>query len=215
MLGKYLNPEYLISSFGYAGLFAIVFAESGLMIGFFLPGDSLLVTAGLIASRNLFGIHILPLIIVATIGAILGDSVGYWFGRKTGPRIFKRENSLLFHKDNLVKARKFYDRHGPITIVIARFMPFIRTFAPIVAGVGDMSYPVFISFNVIGGVLWVLAMTLLGFFLGTSIPNVDKYIHWIILAIVLVSVSPPLYHFWKAKRKEIVFWAERLLRLKQ
>lgn len=209
---KWLSPQYLLSTFGYLGLFFIIFAESGLLFGFFFPGDSLLVTAGLLASRNLFGLSILPLIIVAASAAILGDSVGYWFGRKTGPKIFRREKSLLFAKENLVKARAFYEQHGPKTIVLARFMPFIRTFAPIVAGVGEMHYSTFLTYNVLGGIFWVLLTTLLGYFLGTTIPNIDKYIQWVIGAIILISVTPPAVHFWKGNKKLILAKAREVIK---
>jgi membrane-associated protein len=208
----FLSPEYLISTFGYIGLFGIVFAESGLLFGFFLPGDSLLVTAGLIASRGLFGISIVPLILVTTAAAILGDSVGYWFGRKTGPKIFNREKSLLFHKDNLRKAQEFYEKNGAKTIVLARYMPFIRTFAPIVAGAGQMQYSTFIFYNVVGGILWVLSTTLLGYFMGNLIPDIDKYLHYIIGLIIILSVTPPALHFYKGHKKQIdskiksLFW---------
>lgn len=195
----HFNLEHLILTGGYLGLFGIVFAESGLLFGFFFPGDSLLITAGLLASRGYFDIKIL--ILVSILGAILGDTVGYWFGKKTGPKIFKREDSLLFHKQNIIKANNFYKKHGGKTIIIARFLPFIRTFAPIVAGVGEMEYSRFLSFNIFGGIFWVLATTLLGYFLGNTIPDIDKYIVWIILLVIIVSASPGMIHFWKDYRK--------------
>lgn len=195
----HFNLEHLILTGGYLGLFGIVFAESGLLFGFFFPGDSLLITAGLLASRGYFDIKIL--ILVSILGAILGDTVGYWFGKKTGPKIFKREDSLLFHKQNIIKANDFYKKHGGKTIIIARFLPFIRTFAPIVAGVGEMEYSRFLSFNIFGGIFWVLSTTLLGYFLGNTIPDIDKYIIWIILLVIIVSASPGMIHFWKDYRK--------------
>src|SRR5438105_941981 len=149
-----LNPEKLILSAGYVGLFLIIFAESGLFFGFFLPGDSLLLTAGLLASRGVAGLNIFVLIPLLFVAAVLGDSVGYWFGAKTGPRIFIRDDSLLFRRKNLVAAKAFYEKHGGKTIVLARFMPFIRTFAPIVAGAAEMHYRYFLSYNLIGGALW-------------------------------------------------------------
>lgn len=192
-----------IRTAGYAGLFGIVFAESGLFIGFFLPGDSLLFTAGFLASQGFLNIWIL--LIGTFVCAVVGDSVGYAFGRKVGPMIFKREDSLLFHKDHLQKAHKFYEKHGGKTIILARFMPIVRTFAPIVAGAGNMHYRTFLVFNVIGGFLWAIGMTLLGFFLGRVIPGVDKYLLPIIAAIIFFSILPGIIHFgkdWLRRRKE-------------
>ena len=196
--------ENLILTTGYLGLFFIVFAESGLLFGFFFPGDSLLITAGLLASQGYLDIKLL--ILVTIIAAILGDTVGYWFGSKTGPRIFKREDSLLFHKKNIIKANEFYKKHGGKTIVIARFLPFIRTFAPIVAGVGEMDYLRFLSFNIFGGIFWVLTTCLAGFFLGNTIPNVEDYFLLIILVVIFVSALPGMIHFWKEYRQPI--WAK-------
>lgn len=185
----------ILPAIGYLGIFAIVFAESGLLLGFFLPGDSLLFTAGFLASQGIFDIRVLSLICFAA--AVLGDSVGYTFGHKVGRRLFQRKDSLLFHKDNLLKAEKFYEKHGKKTIVIARFMPMIRTFAPIVAGVGNMEYKSFISYNVIGGFLWAIGITVAGYFLGSAIPNVDKYLLPIILVIIILSVAPTAIHILK------------------
>ncbi len=190
--------EELIRWGGYTVLAIIVFAESGLFFGFFLPGDSLLVTAGLLASRGY--LNIWELIVLLSLMAIAGDSVGYYFGKVTGPRIFTREKSLLFAKDHLIKAQAFYEKHGGKTIILARFMPIIRTFAPIVAGIGRMPYSRFISFNIWGGILWVMLTLGLGFFLGRVIPNVDRYIHWIIIAVILISISPGIIS-WIRSRK--------------
>jgi len=198
----HFNLESLILTSGYLGLFFIVFAESGLLIGFFFPGDSLLITAGLLASRGLLDIQ--TLIIVAIAGAIIGDTVGYWFGKKTGPRIFKKEDSLLFHKKNIIKANEFYKKHGGKTIIIARFLPFIRTFAPIVAGIGGMEYKRFLFFNIFGGIFWVLATSLLGYFLGNTIPNIDQYILGVILVVVLLSATPGLIHFWREYKEPLL-----------
>ena len=195
------NLEHLILTTGYLGLFFIVFAESGLLFGFFFPGDSLLITAGLLASRGYLDIKII--IIVAITAAIFGDTVGYWFGNKTGPRIFKREDSLLFHKKNIIRANQFYKKHGGKTIVIARFLPFIRTFAPIVAGVGTMEYKQFLSFNIFGGIFWVLATSLAGYILGNTIPNIDEYFLIIILVVIFASVLPGIIHFWRDYRQPI------------
>lgn len=189
----------LIKTAGYLGLFAIIFAESGLLIGFFLPGDSLLFTAGLLASQGFFNIYVLALL--CFIAAVTGDSVGYWFGHRVGRRLFNREDSLLFHKKNLVKAEEFYEKYGGITIVLARFMPFIRTFAPIVAGIGKMDYQKFLMFNVVGGLLWAVGMTVAGYYLGTIIPDIDKYLLPIIGGIVLVSVLPTGVHILREYRK--------------
>jgi len=193
--------EQLIITVGYAGIFGMVFAESGLLFGFIFPGDSLLLTAGLLASRGY--LNIVYLVILCIIGAIGGDTVGYWIGRKAGRKLFKKENSFFFHKKNLIKAQNFYEKHGGKTIVIARFMPFIRTFAPIVAGIGEMKYPRFLFFNIFGGTLWVLSMTLLGYFLGSKVPGADKYFHFLILGVIIISVSPSAIHFWKEYKKDI------------
>ncbi|MBI3887802.1 VTT domain-containing protein, partial [Candidatus Microgenomates bacterium] len=148
---QYLHPEFLIRTFGYIGIFSIVFAESGLFFGFFLPGDSLLVTAGLFAAKG--ELNITVLILLCVVGAILGDTVGFTFGHKTGPMLFNREDSKCLKKSHIEKAKSFYDKHGGKTIILARFMPFIRTFAPIVAGAAQMHYPSFLSYNVIGGIV--------------------------------------------------------------
>ena len=204
----------LIQTVGYAGLFAIIFAESGLFFGFFLPGDSLLLTAGLLASRtdtatgqpilNIF--ILLPLLAVA---AILGDNVGYWFGNKTGPRIFNRENSRFFKRKNLRAAKAFYDKHGGKTIVLARFMPFIRTFAPIVAGAVEMEYRRFVLFNFFGGLLWAVGVTLVGFGLGRAASNVapetvDKYFLILVVVVIFVSALPAMIHIWRDNREGIL-----------
>jgi membrane-associated protein len=184
-----------IETVGYIGLFAIVFAESGLFFGFFLPGDSLLLTAGLLASQGKLDLAIL--VIALPIAAILGDSVGYWFGKKTGPRIFRREDSLLFRRKNLLAAQAFYERHGGKTIVLARFMPFIRTFAPIVAGAVEMRYSRFLFFNVIGGLLWGIGVTAAGYYLGQSIPNIDRYFLAVVAAVIVLSALPAMIHLAK------------------
>jgi len=182
----------IIETVGYIGLFAIVFAESGLFFGFFLPGDSLLLTAGLLASQGKLDLAIL--LIALPIAAILGDSVGYWFGKKTGPRIFRREDSLLFRRKNLLAAKTFYERHGGKTIVLARFMPFIRTFAPIVAGAVEMRYSRFLFFNVVGGLLWGVGVTAAGYYLGQSIPDIDRYFLAVVAAVIVLSALPAGVH---------------------
>ena len=196
------NLPELIKTIGYIGVFFIVFAESGLFIGFFLPGDSLLFTAGFLASQGYLNFFILaPLCILA---AVLGDSVGYAFGKKIGPRLFNKEDSLFFKKENLEYAQNFYNEYGGKTIIIARFMPIVRTFAPILAGVGSMDYSKFISYNIVGGVLWSLGLSGLGYLLGSVIPDIDKYLLPIIVLIILLSVLPGVIHFLRARRsKEI------------
>lgn len=208
----HFDLKQIILTTGYAGIFGMVFAESGLLFGFFFPGDSLLITAGLLASQGYLNIAVL--LVGGILSAIGGDSVGYWFGKKTGPRIFKREDSLLFHKKNIVRANKFYQKHGGKTIVIARFMPFIRTFAPIVAGIGKMDYSRFLFFNIFGGIFWVASTTLGGYILGSKIPNIDRYFIFIIGAVILVSASPGLYHFWKEYRKPMWKLAKKKLGIK-
>lgn len=189
----------LIKTLGYIGLFGMVFAESGLFFGFFLPGDSLLFAAGLLASQD--HLNIFFILIGVFISAVLGDNVGYAFGRNVGPKIFKRENSLFFHKDNLIKAENFYQQHGPITIVLARFIPFIRTFAPIVAGIGKMHYKTFLFYNIAGGFLWSAGLILSGYYLTKVIPDAERYISHLIILIIVISIVPIIVT-WIMKRKK-------------
>ncbi len=182
----------LIQTVGYLGVFAIVFLESGLLIGFFFPGDSLLFTAGFLASQGYFDIKVL--ITGCFITAVAGDSIGYLIGAKLGPKIFKKDNSIFFHKKHLDRAQKFYDKHGGKTIVLARFIPVIRAFAPVVAGAGKMDYKRFVFFNFFGAVLWAIGVTLAGYYLGNLIPDVDKYLLPIIGLIIIASVLPALHH---------------------
>jgi membrane-associated protein len=208
----HLDLEQLILTVGYAGLFAIVFAESGLFFGFFLPGDSLLLTAGLLASRGLLDIAILLVILFPA--AVLGDSVGYWFGAKVGPPLFKREESLFFKPKNLLAAKAFYDRHGGKTITLARFMPFIRTFAPIVAGAVKMKYRRFLFFNFLGGISWAIGMTLLGYYLGSvlgHVEGIDRYFTLLVLAFFFIPGLPTLFHVWKDNREKILGWVNARL----
>jgi len=181
--------DTLLRAVGLIGVFGIVFAETGLLIGFILPGDSFLVTAGFLASQGYF--DILPLIAVTFLSAVLGDSFGYGFGRKAGPAIFTREDSLIFNKSHLLRAARFYEMYGGITVIGARFVPFIRTFAPILAGVGKMRYIKFLLFSITGCILWAIGLPLAGFFLGKLIPGVERYIAYIILLIVALSLAPP------------------------
>lgn len=191
----------IIKTGGYLGIFSIIFAESGLFIGFFFPGDSLLFTAGFLASRGF--LNIIILIILTAIGAISGDSVGYWFGKKVGPKIFTKEESFFFRKDHIRQAEVFFAKYGPKAIILARFVPVVRTFTPILAGVGTMKYRIFIAYNIIGGILWTCGLTLLGYFLGSWIPNVDKYLLPIILLIIFLSISPGIFEFIKSRRKRL------------
>ena len=191
---KIYDVQGLVRVGGLAALALVVFAETGLLVGFFLPGDSLLVTAGLYCtSANPTQAPLLDIVTLnlAVIGAaIVGDTVGYWIGAKSGPKIFTREQSLFFSRKHLLRTKDFYERHGGKTIVIARFLPFVRTFAPVVAGVGRMSYRRFLSYNVFGGIGWVAGMTLLGFSLGKVYPPITKQIDKVIIVIIFVSLIP-------------------------
>jgi len=188
----------IIAAVGIIGVGGIVFAESGLFFGFFLPGDSLLFTAGFLASQGIINIWVLAT--VSFVCAVAGDSVGYWFGRKVGPKIFTKEDSLFFSKKNIERTKEFYDKYGKKTIILARFVPVVRTFAPILAGVGEMEYKTFITYNVVGGFLWTFGLTFAGYFLGQVIPDVDKYLLPIILIIIFLSVLPVLKHFYDSRK---------------
>ncbi len=200
-LKEIFNSIYDVKSLvmwaGYVGLFAIIFAETGLLVGFFLPGDSLLVTAGLFAATGELNILYLNLLLIPA--AVLGNSAGYWIGYKSGPRLFKREQSLLFRKDYLIKTKLFYEKHGASTMIITRFMPILRTFAPIVGGIGQMGYKKFTYYNVIGAIGWIISMTLIGFFLGRTIPNIDKHIEKVIVVVVFISLLPAIIKYLKHK----------------
>ena len=201
LLHRLRDLRGLVQWAGYFGLTAIVFAETGLLIGFFLPGDSLLVTAGLLASQPGFGLNVYLLGLILSIAAIVGDSVGYAIGRSTGPRIFTRENSVLFNRKHLERAHAFYEKHGGKTIIIARFMPIVRTFAPVVAGVADMHYRTFIAYNVIGGLAWVWSMLFIGYFLGRWVPGIDKHIEPVILVVIFLSILPGIISWVRERRK--------------
>ncbi len=195
----FLDPLFLIQTLGLIGVFAIVFAESGLLIGFIFPGDSLLFTAGFLASQELLPIG--WLLLGCFIAAVVGDNVGYAFGRRVGPRIFTKEDSLFFHKKHLIRAQMFYEKKGPWAVVMARFMPVIRTFAPILAGVGQMHYRTFLVYNILGGFLWAVGITLLGYFLGSIIPGVDQYLLPIVLVIIFISFLPGILEYFKYRRE--------------
>jgi membrane-associated protein len=196
-----IDPQELLRSFGTIGLFLIVFAESGLLFGFFLPGDSLLFTAGLFAAKG--DLNIVVILIGCFAAAVIGDQVGYVFGRKVGPSIFSRPNSKLFKQEYIQRADEFFESHGAKTIVLARFVPVVRTFAPILAGVGSMKYRTFLTYNIIGGFLWAVGVTSLGYFLGEQIgeENIDKYLLPIIAVIILVSVLPAVIEVLRHRRK--------------
>ena len=196
---KIYDVESLVRYGGLVGLTAIVFVETGLLIGFFLPGDSLLVTAGLFAARG--DLDLLTMNIVLSLAAILGDTVGYNIGARAGPKIFTRENSLLFNRKHLITTKEFYERHGGFTIVIARFIPILRTFAPVVAGVGGMQYKKFLAYNVFGGIGWVATTTCGGYFLGQMIPNIDEHIHVVIVVVIFLSLLPAIIKFAQEKMK--------------
>ncbi len=200
-----LDLAALIRAVGLAGLFAIVFAESGLLIGFFLPGDSLLFTAGLLASQGYFNIWIL--VVGCFAAAVLGDNVGYAFGRRMGRRIFERPESLLFNPKNLHRAERFYEEYGASAVILARWLPAIRTFAPIVAGVGLMRYRRFLVANIVGAGFWAIGMPLLGYFLGSVIPGVDRYLIPIVAAIIILSFLPPLVAGFRDPERRAVVMA--------
>jgi len=195
-----IDPILIIKTVGVIGIILIIFAETGLFFGFFFPGDSLLFTAGIFASQGYLSIEIL--IIGCIIAAIAGDSVGYWSGKKYGRKLFDRDSGFFFKKKRLRDAEVFYEKHGKFTIIIARFVPIIRTFAPIVAGIGKMHYRTFISYNIFGGVVWVSAMLLLGYFLGGLIPNPDKYILPLSFLIIVISFLPIVLKMFSFKLKK-------------
>lgn len=184
-----------IKAIGLLGVFAVIFAESGVFVGFFFPGDSLLFTAGFLASQGF-----LPIVWLVTgsfFAAVLGDSFGYAFGRRVGPAIFTRQDSFFLHRDHIERAQKFYERHGGKTIILARFIPIVRTFAPILAGVGTMRYTTFLFYNVFGAFIWAVGVPLVGFWLGSVIPGVDRYILPIVFLIILLSILPAIVHITK------------------
>lgn len=193
------NVPELIRLGGMAGLIFIVFAETGLMVGFFLPGDSLLVTAGLFAARG--DLDILWLNAALMVAAVVGDATGYWIGYRAGQALYSRPDSFFFRREHLIRTHEFYERHGGKTIVIARFMPIIRTFAPVVAGAASMTYRSFAVFNVAGGVGWVASMTLIGYFLGAAVPDIEKNIHLVVAVVIFLSILPALIAWLRARRR--------------
>lgn len=202
---KKLDLKELIASVGYVGLAGIVFAESGLYFGFFLPGDSLLFTAGLVASISPEIFNLPTMIVLLSVAAILGDSVGYWSGQKVGRRFFQREDSFWFHRKHLDRAHDFYETHGGKAIILARFLPVVRTFVPIVAGMALMSYPKFLAYNVLGGIGWVVSLTTGGYFFGSILPadKVDVLLLPVLAVIILLSVAPTALHLYRENRELI------------
>lgn len=197
-LAQLYDIENLIRIGGVTALALIIFAETGLFFGFFLPGDSLLITAGLFAAKG--DLDIVLLCWLLALCAIVGDAVGFWFGHFTGPRLFRRKRSRFFRPEYLQKAHAFYEKHGGKTIVLARFIPILRTFVPIVAGIAQMNYRSFVLWNVAGGILWTCGLLLAGYGLGTAIPNLDEYIHLVIVVVVFISILPVLHHLWAERR---------------
>ena len=199
ILTGHYSLDALIQWGGYALLVAIVFAETGLLIGCFLPGDSLLITAGLLAAAGHLNIWWINVLLIAA--AVVGDSVGYAIGARLGPRIFTRQKSLLFNPQHVERTRRFYEKYGPKTIVIARFVPIIRTFAPVLAGVGTMQYRRFLFYNVSGGVGWVISMSFAGYLLGHAVPNISKHMHVLVIAIIVLSCIPIAVEIYRERRK--------------
>ncbi len=193
----HLDPVEIVRAGGYIGIALLVFAESGLLIGIFLPGDSLLFAAGLLAAGGLFDPALLAITVV--IAAILGDSVGYWFGKEVGSNLFNKPDSKIFKQEYVARTQRFYTKYGPRAIVLARFIPIIRTLAPILAGVGKMRYKRFISYNVLGGFAWGAGMISLGYFLGAIVPSSEKYVLPISVAIVVLSFLPILINLVRGR----------------
>ena len=201
---QFLDPKFLIASFGLVGVIAVVFMETGCFFGFFFPGDSLLFTAGLLASQGFFYggpmVGLACLFFGSFMAAVLGDSVGYAFGKRVGPAIFTKEDSFFFKKAHIAKAQHFYEEHGKKTIILARFIPVVRTFAPIVAGIGNMEYRTFLAFNAIGGFFWTALLIGLGFGFGRIIPDPDRYLLPAVAMIIIVSILPAIRQILKKNR---------------
>ena len=195
------DPRLLVQAGGYIGLTAIIFSETGLLIGFFLPGDSLLVTAGLLSSQPQFGLNMWLLGVLLTLAAIIGNTVGYAIGLYTGPRLFTRDDSLLFKKKHLYQAQTFYEKHGGKTLIIARFMPIVRTFVPVVAGLAKMNMRSYTAYNVLGAVLWIWLMLFTGYFLGRYIPGIEHHITKVILVVIFLSLLPGIISWQRERRR--------------
>jgi membrane-associated protein len=199
LMSSFLNPTHLVQDFGYIGLFLIIFLESGIIFGFFLPGDSLLFAAGLLAAQG--QLNLAAVILVAVAGAILGNNAGYYTGKKAGHGLFHRKESWLFSKKRVTEAHEFFEKQGGKALVLARFIPAVRTFVPIVAGVGEMEYKHFFKYNALGGLLWGISMPVLGYTLGKNVPNIDKYILPMIFLIILLSALPFMFHYFKNRSR--------------
>jgi membrane-associated protein len=196
---SFLDPHWIITG-SYLAITIVIFAECGLLIGFFLPGDSLLFTAGFAASQAQ-EFNVVTLSVLCGLAAAIGPLVGYWYGAWAGPRLFNREDSIWFHKRHLMRAHEFYERHGGKALVLARFMPVVRTFAPVVAGMARMTYARFVLYTVIGAVVWAMGVTWLGYFLGSLIPDAGKYLEYIVALIIIVSIAPPIIHLLRERNK--------------
>ncbi len=194
-----LDPSHLVKDFGYLGIFITLFLESGVFFGFFLPGDSLLFTAGLLASQGL--LNIIGLIVISVAAAILGNNVGYYTGNKAGPALFNKKKSFWFSPKRVAEAHSFFEKEGPQSLILARFIPAVRTFVPIAAGIGKMNYRKFLVFNGLGGLLWGVGVPILGFVLGKKVPNIDKYLLPIILVIIILSALPIIIPYFKNRHQ--------------
>ena len=194
------NVPELIRLVGFYGLILIVFAETGLLVGFFLPGDSLLITAGLFAARGDFDYAMLLLALIPA--AIIGNATGYYIGHRTGMTLYNRPNSLLFRREHLRMTHEYYEKHGGKTIILAQFIPILRTFAPVVAGVGEMGYRQFASYNVVGAILWVGSMVTAGYMLGNAIPDIESRIHYVVAVVIFISLLPPGIALLKARLRK-------------
>jgi membrane-associated protein len=204
-IGHFLQSLYdpeglrqLIRWGGPALVCTMVFVETGLFVGFFLPGDSLLVTAGIFAGQNVIPLR--WLFFPAILCAIVGDQLGYWIGRSAGPALYRREDSLFFRRSHLQRAHEFYEKYGGRAVILARFVPIVRTFCPPVAGAAGMRYPTYLLYDIFGGIFWISSMLLGGYLAGSRIPNIDKYLHYIIAAIIFLSVLPPIIGYLRARR---------------
>jgi membrane-associated protein len=201
LLAQLRDLESLVATAGYVGVTAIIFIETGLLFPF-LPGDSLLVTAGLVAAAHdpLVNLNVWTLGVLCSIAAIAGDQIAYGIGRRSGEALFKKEDSRWFKQSHLRAAHTFYEKHGGKTIILARFMPFARTFAPVVAGAAKMHYPTFVFYNVIGGLLWIWSMLLTGYYVVKMVPGLDQHVEKLIIAIIILSITPGIYGWWKSRR---------------
>ncbi len=202
LLHRLSDVRALVALGGMVMVCGIIFVETGLFVGFFLPGDSLLVTAGVVAADKASGLPLVWLLPLVTLCAIAGDQLGYWIGRTMGERLYQREDSRFFKKSHLRRAHEFYEKYGSRTIILARFMPIVRTFCPPVAGAAEMSYTRYLLFDIAGGFLWVWSMILLGFTLGSTVPNIDKRIHYVIAVVIFLSLLPAVYSAWKARARK-------------